>query len=340
MEPTEKNISPTTAAVSAKALLRAIAERLRRKKEEQDLISGESAATDTMLTNAINAYSPTKSNSLSDKGLLVANLPESSWLDRMSKRATVVSELKTLRDAVADAMAEYPIAKRVVTIGANGMGAAVAPDIVNGVAQYDYFNNKIPEVIEETPKESNIKALKALIKKIKQEKIKLVLGRGAGGPAYSGVTNSIHYDPYEMPLHAGILAHELGHAKVHNKLKKVLGEDVGGTVSTIGSGLIGNVASPIATTAAFVPALLGKTKASLVTGGIGSALMVPRLLDEGLASWWGKKFLDDNGLEGGDKAWSGINTYLASAAAPLAPGAGVYGVKKLLKVLSKGKAKM
>lgn len=340
MEPTEKNISPVTAAVSAKALLRAIAERLRRKKEEQDIISGESAATDTMLRNAVNAYSSSASNNLSDKGLLAANIPESSWLDRMSKRATVIGKLKTLRDAVADVMAKHPETTQAAAMGTSGIGAFVAPDIVNDIAQSDYINNKIPEIIEEAPKESNIKALKALVKKIKQEKIKLVLGRGAGGPSYSGVTDSIHYDPYTMPLHAGIMAHELGHAKVHKKLQKILGENVGNAVGNVGSGLIGNVASPIATTAAFFPALLGKTKASLVTGGIGSALMAPRLLDEGLASWWGKKFLDDNGLEGGDKAWSGINTYLAAAAAPLAPGASTYGIKKLLKVLSKGKAKL
>lgn len=240
--------------------------------------------------------------------------------------------LSKARDKVIDFLVNHSRGAEAVVGGA---GAISLPEAVSSTAQNDFRHNKLPEIAEEAKTNENLKAFLATAEKAKKEGIDLIVGPGVGGPAYVGPYNTIIYDTDSMAPHAGVLAHELGHAKVHKKLKKLLGDDAGNAVSIYGSGLLGNYASPITTLAALAAAVRGKTKASAITGGIGSALMIPRLADEGAASWWGKKWLDDNNLSGGDKAWSGFGTYVAAGAAPMLPAAGSVGAKKLLKLLTK-----
>jgi hypothetical protein len=254
----------------------------------------------------------------------------------IARHETLLAKLKGVlakaRNKVTDFLLDHTKETEAV---AGGAGAIGLPKLVSTVAHNDFINSKLPEIAEEANTEKNIKAFLETAKKAKQEGIDLVVGPGVGGPAYVGPYNTIIYDTQSVAPHAGVLAHELGHAKVHKKLKEVLGDDAGDVVSTYGSGLLGNFASPITTLAALVPAVRGKTKASLITGGIGSALMLPRLADEGVASWWGKNWLDENDLAGGDKAWSGFGTYVAAGAAPMLPAAGSAGAKKLIKLLTK-----
>lgn len=254
----------------------------------------------------------------------------------IAQHGKLLSKLKgglaKVRNKLVDFLLDHSEGAEAV---AGGAGAIGLPKVVSTVAQNDFIHSKLPEIAEEAKTKENLKAFLATAKKAKEEGIDVVVGPGVGGPAYMGPYNTIIYDTKSVAPHAGVLAHELGHAKVHKKLKKLLGEDAGNAVSIYGSGLMGNVASPIATLAALVPAVAGKTKASLITGGIGSALMLPRLADEGAASWWGKKWLDENNLAGGDKAWSGFGTYVAAGAAPMLPAAGSAGAKKLIKLLTK-----
>lgn len=332
----DKNLSAASSATifgTTKAVLRDIIRRIKERKQESNVDADEE-----LIRQALAAGSPT--GKLSNAKLQLSfgapqNSLADSWLANMSKKASVKKLLETIQNAVI----KHPEDALATAVVANGAGALTAPSIINDIASDDFLNKKLPAAAEEAKSDANFKALVKLVKKIKQDKIGLQIGEGIGGPAYVGLDNTIYFDTAQAPLHAGILAHELGHAKVHHKLKSLLGDKVGDTVSNYGSGLLGNVVPTPAAALAVIPALAGKTKASLITGGIGSALMVPRLLDEGISSWWGKKWLDDNGLAGGDKAWDGFGTYAAAAAAPLAPAAVSGTTQKILKFLSKGKLK-
>lgn len=334
----DKNLSATTTATiygTAKAALRDIIRRIKERKQESN---SDVDVDEELIRQALTAGSSTGKLS-NAKIQLSFGAPHASlsdsWLATMSKKASV----KKILDTISNAINKHPEDALTAAILTNGVGTVAAPSIINDIASDDFVNNKLPAAAAEAGSEANFKALVQLVKKIKKDKIGLHIGEGIGGPAYDGIDNTIYFDTAQSPLHAGILAHELGHAKVHHKLKSLLGDKTGDVVSTYGSGLLGNVVPDAATALAVLPALAGKTKASLITGGIGSALMLPRLLDEGVSSWWGKKWLDDRGLAGGDKAWDGFGTYAAAAAAPLAPAAVSGTTQKILKFLSKGKLK-
>lgn len=233
------------------------------------------------------------------------------------------------------------LAKELLSAGAKGagvLGAAILPYKLQATAVKDALGKMPTEA--EANSEANQVALAALIDKIRKDKVNLNIEPGTGiAPCYSGRSNTIYYDPEVMPLHAGVLAHEMGHAKVNKKLKDIFGGNVGGFISTTGSGLIGNVAGKYATEAALIGALAGGRRGAKRIGLIGALAQVPRLMDETAASWWGDKFLSDRGLEGGEKAFSGLGTYAASTAAPLLPWASLSGSKAILRLLSKGKIK-
>lgn len=254
--------------------------------------------------------------------------PKASALEFVGK---LKKSLRAAKDKVTDLlMKDKEKSRRILTTG-GGLTLAVGAKEMSTRE----FLDKLPEIAAEAETPGNAKALAALAEQAAKDKVGLIFGEGVGGPAYDGLNNAIVYDPTSMPLHSGVLAHELGHAKVHNKLKELLGDSVGENVSNYGSGLLGNTAPQLGLLAAAIPAYHGKTKTALIAGGLGSLLTVPRLLDEGIASHWGKTWLDERGLEGGDKAWSGFGTYAAGAAVPLAPGLSAAGAKRLIKFLKK-----
>lgn len=256
------------------------------------------------------------------------NAPNASAMAVLGK---LKGALRKAKSKVTDLLMRDEDTSRKILVTTGGLTLAGG---VKEVSARDLIK-KLPEIAKESDTPGNMEAISALVEQAGKDNIGLVVGKGVGGPAYDGISNAILYDPTTMPLHSGILAHELGHAKVHNKLKEVLGDTVGGNVSNYGSGMLGYYAPRVGLLASAIPAARGNTKAALLMGGLSSALTAPRLLDEGLASHWGKTWLDERGLEGGDKAWSGFGTYAASAAVPLAPGLSLFGVNKLMKFLKK-----
>lgn len=205
-------------------------------------------------------------------------------------------------------------------------GALYGPGIVGGLATADYYKNRMPTE-EEAYSEEGRKATRAIIKKIRDAGVGLVVGPGVGGPAFDPSTNTITYDTSMNPLHAGVLGHELGHAKVHKKMKELFGDTVGANMHAIGSGLLGNVTTDVALPVTTIAALSGKTRAAKRLGLLSLLMNAPRLADEAVSSYYGKKLLDDQGLEGGNKAWAGFGTYAANAALPFVPWVGVSGAQ-------------
>lgn len=249
----------------------------------------------------------------------------------MAVLGKIKGALRKAKSKVTDLLMRDEDTSRKILVATGGLSLA------GGVKEVSAreFMKKLPEIAKESDTPGNLEAISALADQAGKDNIGLVVGKGVGGPAYDGLSNSIFYDPTIIPMHSGILAHEMGHAKVHNKLKEILGDTVGENVSNYGSGTLGYFAPRVGLLAAAIPAARGNAKSALLMGGLSSALTAPRLLDEGLASHWGKTWLDERGLEGGDKAWSGFGTYAAGAAVPLAPGLSVLGVNKLMKYLKK-----
>jgi hypothetical protein len=263
-------------------------------------------------------------------GLLAALLPRAVQPSKL-KLGAQRGENESLFDSLTK------IASRTALKVLGVTGALYGPDVVGGLAVADYYKNRMPTE-EESYSEAGRKATREMIKKIRDAGVGLVVGPGVGGPAFDPSTNTIVYDTSSKPLHAGVLGHELGHATVHKKMKELFGDTAGANIHSIGSGLLGNVTTDVALPVTTIAALSGKTRAAKRLGLLSLLLNAPRLADEAVSSYYGKKLLDDQGLEGGNKAWAGYGTYVANAALPFVPWAGVSGARHTAVAARKAKA--
>lgn len=150
------------------------------------------------------------------------------------------------------------------------------------------------------------------------EKARELIDMGDKGAFYCN--NSITGEPtiYKGPsgtASASTLAHELGHA--------MNAADVANTIlSPIRKGAIAlgshtNWITPVLTGASAV----GASDNLLLLGGIlGSAIKLPMIADELIASWRGKKFMEANGFKSNSwDTFKGVPTYLQTAITPLLP---------------------
>lgn len=253
-------------------------------------------------------------------GLLTALLPRAVQPTKM-----MLGAQRGENESILDSLTKIASRTALKVLGVTG--ALYGPGIVGGLATADYYKNRMPKE-EEAYSEAGKKATRAVIKKIREAGVDLVVGPGVGGPAFDPRTNTIVYDTSSKPLHAGVLGHELGHAKVHKKMKELFGDTAGARMHAIGSGVLGNATTQLALPVTTIAALSGKTRAAKKLGLLSLLMNAPRLADEAVSSYYGKKLLDDQGLEGGNKAWAGFGTYVANAALPFVPWAGVSGARQ------------
>lgn len=188
------------------------------------------------------------------------------------------------------------------------------------------------------------------------------------GPGYDGISRTIYYpqnNVHGIQPHAGILAHEYGHALNSRDIQNVSGTP-GRYAFTIGSGLMGNMAPllplgalALTSQSKFNPYKRLATQPSLRhsknkfirsaravfnspkhrmrfvgrAGLLGAALQLPRLADEVIASKRGADTLATNGIEG--NPYAGLPSYISGLAAPLAVAPSYKLSRKLVKFLPK-----
>lgn len=121
---------------------------------------------------------------------------------------------------------------------------------------------------------------------------------------------------------AGILAHEYGHAKNYADLEKKFGKSGTNFLTKYlfaRHPVMRNIRG-LAGLASLITAMKGnKDDVALGAGLIGSAIGVPQLIEETVASARGYNALKKLKLKGKWKAFSGLPTYAAATLAPLAP---------------------
>lgn len=180
-----------------------------------------------------------------------------------------------------------------------------------------YIENTHADV-EDMADPENAKAVKALAKHIQDRGIGIQLWENLpGGPNYTPHNHTINL-PRRVPWVAGTMAHELGHAAITEKVQELFG-DTGQNIRNKAAIDAFNISNAVTPTAALVPAMFGKLKASKRIGALGAIATLPRLLEELGASVYGAKKMNDLGVEGGAHAFWGLPTYMASPATMLAP---------------------
>jgi hypothetical protein len=159
-------------------------------------------------------------------------------------------------------------------------------------------------------------AYDTLAKAIKDSGIKIF--SESGYPA-SYVNKSIYMPGKNLPV--GVLAHEWGHALNEEAIIKHLGKKAnslwnklyGLGQSTAGPGLLG-------TMPAFISSLSDANEDTVRNLGLaGTALQLPMVAEELMASTRGALKLGKLKLPGKLRAFAGVPTYLASAAIPMLP---------------------
>lgn len=172
----------------------------------------------------------------------------------------------------------------------------------------------LPDIIG-THNKNVVKAFKDMSA---MERARVLLGLGDPG--------AFHYiDPvakksliYKGPsglASASTLAHELGHAMNAADVANTIWDPIRRGAYTLGkrTGWV----TPLLMGAGAV----GASDDLLLKGGmLGSALKLPMIAEELIASWRGKKFMDANGFKSNSwKAFAGVPTYLQTAITPLLP---------------------
>lgn len=151
-----------------------------------------------------------------------------------------------------------------------------------------------------------------------RERARVLLGLGDPGPFHSrndNIDKSFIYKGPSGSASAATLAHELGHAMNAADLKNSIWAPVRNFAYRAGRGT--RWITPLLTGAGAV----GASDSLLLKGGIlGSALKLPMIAEELIASWRGKKFMDANGFKSNSwNTFEGVPTYLQSAITPLLP---------------------
>lgn len=150
------------------------------------------------------------------------------------------------------------------------------------------------------------------------ERARVLLGLGDPGPLQTRNPRTDKSFIYKGPsgyASAATLAHELGHAMNAKDLKDSMWYPVRNLAYTAGRGT--RWMTPLLVGAGAV----GASDSLLLKGGIlGSALKLPMIAEELIASWRGKKFMDANGFKSNSwNTFEGVPTYLQSAITPLLP---------------------
>lgn len=171
------------------------------------------------------------------------------------------------------------------------------------------------------------KAIEALTKQWDKLGIKRVIGHADEskyGPHYNTKEKILAVSKDDL----GVLAHETGHAKNWKTAEKLFGK-YGPKLHSLLYGL-SRAGSGAAAGVAGLTALFGADDDTVRNIGIaGSAAAVPMLAEELVASARGANMLRKLKLPGKLKAFSGIPSYLAVAAAPMTPWLGIKAYDKI-----------
>lgn len=175
-------------------------------------------------------------------------------------------------------------------------------------------------VLKEQPKQQSL--VKKLVKLIEKDGIKVETNADVKFPTFFSDTNKISFNGKNIP--AGILAHEWGHGLFDRALKNKIGAGLTKAWNSLYS--LGGASAPVALLASAGASVDGASDDTVRNVGlIGSALQVPRLIDEIAASAQGVKKLQQLNLPGKWRAFLGVPTYLLSTAAPMIP----WGLRKM-----------
>lgn len=172
----------------------------------------------------------------------------------------------------------------------------------------------LPQIIG-THNKNVVKAFKDMSA---MERARVLLGLGDPGAFHSVdpvAKKSLIYKGPSGMASASTLAHELGHAMNAADVANTIWDPVRRGAYRLGKRT--NWITPLLMGAGAV----GASDELLLKGGIlGSALKLPMIAEELIASWRGKKFMDANGFKSNSwKAFSGVPTYLQTAITPLLP---------------------
>lgn len=172
----------------------------------------------------------------------------------------------------------------------------------------------IPDTIG-TSDENVVKAFKDMSA---IERARVLLGLGDPGAFnYTDPTTdkSLIYKGPSGLASASTLAHELGHAMNSADVADTIWEPIRDGAYALGNHT--DWVAPLLMSAGAV----GASDDLLLQGGVlGSALQLPMIAEELIASWRGKKFMEENGFK--SNSWgtfTGVPTYLQSAITPLLP---------------------
>lgn len=172
----------------------------------------------------------------------------------------------------------------------------------------------LPDIIG-TNNKNVIKAFKDMSA---MERARVLLGLGDPGAFHltdPTTKKSLIYKGPSGMAPASTLAHEIGHAMNSEDVADTILEPVRKGAYALGrrTGWV----TPLLMSAGAV----GASDDLLLKGGmLGSALKLPMIAEELIASWRGKKFMEENGFKSNSwKTFGGVPTYLQSAITPLLP---------------------
>lgn len=171
------------------------------------------------------------------------------------------------------------------------------------------------------------KAIEALTRQWDKLGVRRVIGHAdeaSYGPHFDTKNKMIAVSKDDL----GVLAHETGHAKNWKTVEKLFGK-TGSKLHNLMYGL-SRAGSKLSAGAAGLTALFGADDDTVRNIGIvGSAAAVPMLTEELVASARGANMLRKLKLPGKARAFSGIPSYLMTAAAPLTPWLGMKAYDKI-----------
>lgn len=172
----------------------------------------------------------------------------------------------------------------------------------------------LPQIIG-THNKNVVKAFKDMSA---MERARVLLGLGDPGAFHSVdpvAKKSLIYKGPSGMASASTLAHELGHAMNAADVANTVWDPVRRGAYKLGKRT--RWVTPLLMGAGAV----GASDDLLLKGGIlGSALKLPMIAEELIASWRGKKFMDANGFKSNSwKTFDGVPTYLQTAITPLLP---------------------
>jgi hypothetical protein len=171
------------------------------------------------------------------------------------------------------------------------------------------------------------KAIEALTRQWDKLGVKRIIGHldeASYGPHFNPDAKILAVSKDDL----GVLAHETGHAKNWKTVKKLFGKN-GPLLHNLMYGL-SRAGSKLSTGVASLTALFGADDDTVRNIGIaGSAAAVPMLAEEIVASARGANMLRKLKLPGKARAFSGLPSYLITAAAPMTPWLGMKAYDKI-----------